>query len=137
MNLLLDTHMVIWMATEPDRIPPRLLTAIEQSQQRFVSNVTALEVQLKNLKNSKLFPFSLQDLEATMKAFSCSELPITYRDIAALASLPVAHKDPFDHLLMAQAANGKLCLASLDRDIYRSFLKNKGFDIFTHQLHKA
>src|ERR1700682_4932714 len=40
-SLLLDTHVVIWMATEPDRLPGALVRAIETVETRFVSHVSA------------------------------------------------------------------------------------------------
>lgn len=74
LDLLLDTHIVIWMATAPSRIPKRLLGAIETAGHRFVSHATALEIQLKHLKRPELFPFSLHHLDVAMKEFSCTEL---------------------------------------------------------------
>jgi PIN domain nuclease of toxin-antitoxin system len=41
------------------------------------------------------------------------------------------HQDPFDRLLMAQAANQKVYLATLDQDIVRCFHRDKAFAIYT------
>jgi PIN domain nuclease of toxin-antitoxin system len=130
LDLLLDTHIVIWMAGAPKRIPKRLLAAIESAGKRFVSHATALEIQLKHLKNEKLFPFSLNHLERVMKEFSCTELPITYNDIRAIGDMKPLHQDPFDRVLMAQASNRNVYLATLDQDILRYFHKDKAFHIF-------
>lgn len=130
-RLLLDTHIVIWMATTPDRIPKRMIEAIESAEQRFVSHVTALEIQLKNLKNAKLFPFNVDHLEAATKAFSCTGLPISYNEIRAIAKLKGAHSDPFDRLLMAQAMNNNLILATLDGDILRYARKSGQFAVLS------
>lgn len=80
-SLLLDTHVVIWMATQPERLPASLLRAIETVDTRFVSHVSAWEIQIKHEKYGSKFNFSLPQLEKTMKAFSCTELPIEYGDI--------------------------------------------------------
>jgi PIN domain nuclease of toxin-antitoxin system len=131
LDLLLDTHILIWMAAEPRKIPKRLLGAIETATRRYVSHATALEIQRKHLKKPELFPFSLPHLDAAMKEFSCTELPITYGDIRTIGQMQSLHQDPFDRLLMAQAASRKLYLATLDEDILRCFQKGKAFSIFT------
>ena len=129
-DLLLDTHIVIWMATDPDRIPVRLQNTIEEVKHRFVSHVSALEIQLKNLKNRAAFPFSLRHLEQAMKEYSCTELPITYQDVNALGSMEFLHPDPFDRLLMAQAKQRSICLATMDKDILRTFDRYQAFPLF-------
>jgi PIN domain nuclease of toxin-antitoxin system len=69
LDLLLDTHIVIWTATAPKKISKRLLAAIESADKRLVNHVTVLEVKLKYLKNKKLFPFGLDHLEQVTKRF--------------------------------------------------------------------
>src|SRR5947209_7368543 len=102
--LLLDTHVVIWMATDPERLPAPPLKAIETVGTRFVSHASAWEIQVKHEKHGPGFDFSLDRLEQTMKAFSCTELPIEYRDIRSLNEMRCYHPDPFDQMLMSQAA---------------------------------
>ena len=132
-DLLLDTHIIIWMATAPSRIPAKLLAAIEEVDRRYVSHVTAFEIQLKNLKSPGAFPFSLRHLENAMKEFSCTELPITSQDINSLGEIEFLHSDPFDRLLMAQARNRELFLATLDKDILRTFERHKAFRVFAEE----
>src|SRR5262249_23462463 len=104
------------MATDPGRIPPTLLEAIETSENRLVSHASAWEIQIKHEKHGHKFNFSLDDLEQTMKAFSCTELPIEYRDIRQLSQMRFFHPDPFDRLLMSQASRRYLYLATLDQN---------------------
>ncbi len=129
--LLLDTHVVIWMATDPERLPPSLVTAIETVETRFVSHVTAWEIQIKHEKHGGKFNFSLEQLEQTMNAFSCTELPIEYRDIRGLNRMRFFHPDPFDRLLIAQASLRPVYLATLDQNIIKTFEMDKEFCIFT------
>jgi PIN domain nuclease of toxin-antitoxin system len=65
-----------------------------------------------------------------MKEFACTELPITYNDIRAIGHMKPLHEDPFDRVLMAQASNRNIYLATLDQDILRYFHKDKAFYIF-------
>ncbi len=132
-GLLLDTHVVIWMATDPERLPLSLLRAIQNVETRFVSYATAWEIQIKHDKHGPRFNFSLNQLEQTMKAFSCTELAIDYRDIRGLNQMRFIHPDPFDRLLMSQAALRSVYLATLDRNIIETFEIDKAFYIFTDQ----
>ena len=129
--LLLDTHVVIWMATSPERLPDSLLKAIEKVETRFVSHVSAWEIQIKHEKHGAGFNFSLGQLEQTMKAFSCTELPVEYSDIRGLDQMRSFHTDPFDRLLMSQAARRSVYLATLDENIIRTFEKDRAFYLFT------
>ena len=129
--LLLDTPVVIWMATDPGRLPRALIEAIETVKTRLVSHVTAWEIQIKHEKHGVRFNFSLAQLEQTMKAFSCTELPIDYNDIRQLDHLRGAHTDPFDRLLMSQAARRPVYLATLDSNIIATFEREKSFCLFT------
>ena len=130
-SLLLDTHVVIWMATAPKRLPVALLKAIETVEVRFVSHVTAWEIQVKQEKYGSRFGFSLERLERTMKAFSCTEMGIDYRDIAGLSDVRSVHRDPFDRLLISQAVRRQVYLASLDANILQSFELSRDFYLFT------
>lgn len=130
-SLLLDTHVVIWMATEPVRLPDSLRVAIEAAEVRFVSHVSAWEIQIKHEKHGPRFNFSLDQLERTMKAFSCTELPVEYRDIRGLNQMRFFHPDPFDRLLMSQARQRSFHLATLDQNIIRTFEIERAFYIFT------
>jgi PIN domain nuclease of toxin-antitoxin system len=137
LNLLLDTHVVIWMASSPRKIPTRMLAAIEKADHRFVSDVTAFEIQLKHQKNREEFPFSLSHLELTMKEFACTGLPITYNDIRTIGQIQALHSDPFDRLLMAQAANRNVYLATVDEQIIQSFTKYAVFSVFSDRAMKG
>lgn len=135
--LLLDTHVVIWMATAPERLPAALLNAIETTGTRLVSHATAWEIQIKHEKHGPRFDFSLDQLEQTMKAFSCTELPIDYRDIRELDHMRCFHSDPFDRLLMSQARRRSLYLATLDENILRAFETDKAFSVFTDRAREG
>jgi PIN domain nuclease of toxin-antitoxin system len=130
-SFLLDTHVVIWMATAPERLPQPLLRAIETADTRFVSHASAWEIQIKHEKYGAHFNFSLNQLEQTMKAFACRELPIEYLDIRGLSQMRFFHPDPFDRLLMSQASRRAVYLASLDENILKTFEIEKAFHIFT------
>ena len=72
-----------------------------------------------------------------MKAFLCTELPIDYKDIRGLDRMRFFHPDPFDRLLMSQAAHRSVYLATLDRNIIKAFETDKAFHIFTDRQGKG
>jgi hypothetical protein len=55
------------MATDPDPIPPKLLAPFMDADIRYVSIVTAQEIQLKNLRHPDAFSFSTADLALVME----------------------------------------------------------------------
>lgn len=125
------------MARQPDRLPASLRTAISSAPTRFVSHATAWEIQIKHEKHGPRFDFSLDQLELTMKGFSCTELPIEYADIRGLNEMRFLHPDPFDRLLMSQAARRPVYLATLDWNIIQTFERAHAFSIFTDRPRKS
>lgn len=131
MDLLLDTHILVWMATAPDRIPPKLLAAIADAEIRYVSIITAVEIQLKNLRHPDTFSFSHADLDTAMEKFFCTQMPLTFQDVRTLQQMEFIHNDPFDRLLMCQAANRGVYLATVDQMIVETFDRWKAFHLFS------
>jgi PIN domain nuclease of toxin-antitoxin system len=116
-QLLLDTHIVIWLTTEPQRVPLHIQKLISAAERRFVSVVSYLEVALKHLKDPLSFPFTVGLLTKAVPELQALELPLQSRHGVRLERLPLRHRDPFDHLLIAQAIEEQLPLVSMDADI--------------------
>ena len=116
-QLLLDTHIVIWLATTPQRVPAHIQKLVSAAEQRFVSVVSFIEVALKHRKDPTTFPFTVELLTKAMTDLQALELPLRSSHSIPIGRLPWRHRDPFDHLLMAQAIQEKLPLVTLDADI--------------------
>ncbi|MBL8291764.1 MAG: type II toxin-antitoxin system VapC family toxin [Bryobacterales bacterium] len=117
MRILLDTHVVIWLATEPESIPLALQGKIGDADQRLISVVSFAEVGFKRRKYGDRFGFTLEHMEQALLDLKAMELPLIRGHLERLASLPVLHKDPFDHLLLSQALAENVELATLDADV--------------------
>lgn len=117
------------MAGTKDRLPQSFLDSIEAAHTRFVSHVTAWEIQIKHEKYGPRFEFSLHQLEKVMNEFSCTELPIEYADIRGVKQIQFVHSDPFDRLLMSQAARRGLTLATLDEKIIATQKLSRAFQL--------
>jgi PIN domain nuclease of toxin-antitoxin system len=109
-NLLLDTHVLIWW-DEGRRLAPEARRAIEEADTVYVSAASAWEVAIK-IGLGRLRPTRTVEEAATESGFL--ELPITFRHAEYVTSLPAHHRDLFDRLLIAQAEVEKLTLVTRD-----------------------
>ncbi|MGH7517300.1 MAG: type II toxin-antitoxin system VapC family toxin [Gemmatimonadales bacterium] len=115
MNLLLDTHVLIWW-DEGQRLSAPARRAIREADEVYVSAASAWEVAIK-IALGRLRPTRTVEQAAADSGFL--ELPVTFRHATRVASLPPVHRDPFDRLLVAQAAEEGLTLVSRDRALER------------------
>lgn len=105
MRLLLDTHALIWWLSGDERLSGRAREAIQMTDDAvLVSAVSAMEVSTK-FRLGKLPQAGrlAQDFEAIIQGQGFTELPISIRHGRIAGTLQVAHKDPFDRLLIAQS----------------------------------
>ena len=105
MNLLLDTHIFIWLQIELQKVSADKLQLLEdKSNTLFISLAGIWELQLK-IQNGKFkFPKPLPEIIREQQNINDLRiLSITSAHIYELENLPFHHKDPFDRLLIAQA----------------------------------
>ena len=115
-ELLLDTHALLWWLAEPDRLSPAAHQALADPDNRVhVSAASGWEIATK-VRLGKLPAASelLDELPQLLAAQGFEQLPITLRHGLHAGLYPVAHRDPFDRLLAAQAELGGFTLVSLD-----------------------
>ena len=121
MRLLLDTHIVLWALTEDPRLSQQARALIEDfSNELFCSVVSSWEVQLKHDKRTELMQVDAGFLREILEEFDYRELPLDASDVIALETLKrdegaVAHDDPFDRLLLAQAKARNMLLVTHDK----------------------
>jgi len=109
-NLLLDTHVLIWW-DEGRRLSGAARGAIEAADSVYVSAASAWEVAIK-IGLGRLRPARTVEEAADESGFL--ELPITFRHAQRVSGLPAHHRDPFDRLLVAQAEVEGLTLVTRD-----------------------
>lgn len=110
MNLLLDTHVLIWW-DEGRRLAAGARRAIGEADAVYVSAASAWEIAIK-VGLGRLHPTRTVEQAATESGFL--ELPVTFRHAELVAALPAHHRDPFDRLLIAQAEAENLTLVTRD-----------------------
>tara|TARA_R110002167_G_scaffold31684_22_gene103920 strand:- start:682 stop:1071 length:390 start_codon:yes stop_codon:yes gene_type:complete len=117
-KLLLDTHVFIWAAAEPARLPGTLRTAIEAAENEvFLSAASVWEIAIKQALGRISFP--LDELASLLQTMEIVELPIAMAHGIAAGALPRLHDDPFDRMLIAQAQCENLQLATVDAAVRR------------------
>ena len=117
MNLLLDTHVLLWWLDDPALLSVKARAAIaDGSNTVYVSAAAAWEIAIKRALGRLDAP---DDLEEMMAEERFLPLPIRVRHALAVASLPPIHLDPFDRIQVAQAQLENLMLATRDPFIGR------------------
>jgi PIN domain nuclease of toxin-antitoxin system len=113
-NLLLDTHALIWWLAGDEALGAAARAAIEdEANQVFVSAVSAMEISTKH-RLGKLPGAALlaTNLAECINGQGFAELPISIAHATLAGNLQIAHKDPFDRLLIAQSLVEQCPLAS-------------------------
>jgi PIN domain nuclease of toxin-antitoxin system len=112
-NLLLDTHVLLWWLTHDERLPERMRVAVaEEESEVFVSAASTWEMSIKSAVGKLTLPDGLRE-QLQQQGFR--ELPVTVDDGLAAGALPPHHDDPSDRMLIAQATRRGLQLVSVDR----------------------
>lgn len=113
MNLLIDTHVLLWWEWQSHDLSVVARQALSDRRNRFaVSAATIWEVSIKRRTGRLEFE---GDLVAACFANAFELLPITAAHAELAGSLPLHHTDPFDRMLIAQAKAEALTLLTQDR----------------------
>ena len=116
MNLLLDTHVLLWAASEPQRLSAKARTLLLDSANQLVFSAASLwEISIKSSLDRTGFKVDARRLWRMLLVNGYRELPITSEHTVAVNELPALHKDPFDRILVAQARVEGLLLLTSDK----------------------
>jgi len=117
MNILLDTHVLIWALENSPTLSEAARSAIICGENLvFVSSASIWEIGIKVSLGKLKVPDNLQE---ELKIHRFTPLPITHQHAELAAQLPPIHKDPFDRMLIAQANSENLTLITRDEQIYK------------------
>ena len=118
MNLLLDTHLLLWAASEPERLSAKArVLLLDPANQLMFSAASLWEVTLKNSLDRPDFKVDPRRLWRMLLVSGYRELPVTSEHTIAVNDLPQLHKDPFDRILVAQARVESLLLLTADKAV--------------------
>ncbi len=115
MSFLLDTHILLWAAGMPERLPGDARALIEDpSSELYFSAASLWEVAINNGLARADFNVDPRLLRQGLRNNGYMELAITGTHAVAVDTLPPIHNDPFDRLLIAQAHAEALTLLTAD-----------------------
>jgi len=119
-KLLLDTHLLLWAAGQPERLSKKARGLIEKEEHElFFSSGSLWEIVIKRNLGRDDFKVDARILRRGLLDNGYSELPIASEHVVAIDGLPQHHKDPFDRVLVAQAIVEGITLLTSDETVAR------------------
>lgn len=104
MRLLLDTHLLVWLASEPERLSREARAIIADANNALsFSAISMWEIAIKQALGRADFAVDPRPLRNGLIARGYAELPMTSEHGFATGSLPPLHRDPFDRAMIGQA----------------------------------
>ncbi|CAN5514148.1 type II toxin-antitoxin system VapC family toxin [soil metagenome] len=125
MNILIDTHIFLWLFGQSNRISTNVLNLLKnQNNSVYLSAASSWEIAIKYGNGKLKLPDSPEIfIPDRIKRANFSWLEINHEHTLVVAHLPLIHKDPFDRLLIAQALVENLTLLSAD-NVFGKYMVN-------------
>jgi PIN domain nuclease of toxin-antitoxin system len=119
--ILLDTCVLLWLASDISQISLRAREALNVPHQRaYALAISAYEIGQKAKRGLLTLPLPIDEwFPAMLAQHSLEELPVTGHVAAKATLLPLMHQDPFDRLLVAAAQKHQLTLITPDPAIHQ------------------
>jgi PIN domain nuclease of toxin-antitoxin system len=115
MKLLLDTHLLLWVAGQPKSLPAAARRLIADRRHALYFSAASLwEIAIKRSLGRDDFRADPGILQRGLLENGYGELAIRGEHAVAVAVLPALHKDPFDRILLAQAVVEGMLLVTVD-----------------------
>ncbi len=116
MNLLLDTHALLWYISGSSQLPEKMVNLINnKSNKCFVSIASIWETAIKLSLNRLTVEGGFQIIEKFFRDNDFTILDISFQDIKKIIDLEFHHRDPFDRIIIAQAMQSQLTIISKDQ----------------------
>ena len=113
MNLLLDTHTVLWWLSDDPALSETARAAIADPENTvFLSAVVVWEIRIKQRIGKLDLP---DDFGEVLERQRFAELPVTVDHAHTITELPAVHRDPFDRMLVAQAMVEHMAIVTRDQ----------------------
>ena len=109
MNILLDTHILIWALNEDPRLPEKARELIlDENNAVYYSSVSIWEISIKHAVHPENVAFTGKELSQYCQEAGFLQVEMRDRHVFALETITRAegappHHDPFDRMLIAQA----------------------------------
>ena len=118
MKLLLDTHILLWAAGQPEKLSEKARTLLTTPENvLFFSAASIWEIVIKRGLGREDFKVDPRRLRNMLILHGYTELPVTAEHALTVETLSLLHKDPFDRLLLAQARTEGMQLLTVDPSV--------------------
>jgi PIN domain nuclease of toxin-antitoxin system len=115
MNLLIDTHILIWYIAGHPNLNKTMINLLEDPGNNLSISVASLwEIAIKVGKGKLDLGIEFHELEAILNQLNIQVLPIQFSDLNVHLTLPFHHTDPFDRIIISQSISQNLILVSAD-----------------------
>jgi PIN domain nuclease of toxin-antitoxin system len=120
LNLLVDTHLLLWAAVQPEKLSRAARHALDDANaQLWFSAASLWEVAIKHGLGRDDFRATPRQLRRGLIDNGWRELAVSSEHAVAIEDLPPIHKDPFDRMLLAQAHVEGFVLVTSDEIVAR------------------
>jgi len=121
MKYLLDTHVILWMASEPSKLSENVKSILLSDAVKCVSIASAWEIAIKLLKGKEILDIQggLEGFYKIIDANNFFSLSVRRFYLNGLLTLPQIHKDPFDRLIISTAMAEGLTIITADENIHK------------------
>jgi len=115
MKVLLDTHLLLWAAGQPELLSQEARDLLDDPMNELLFSAANLwEVTIKRALDRDDFQVNPRLLRRGLLDNGYGELAITSEHAIAVELLPPIHKDPFDRILIAQSVVEGITLLTSD-----------------------
>ncbi|NJN27800.1 MAG: type II toxin-antitoxin system VapC family toxin [Cyclobacteriaceae bacterium] len=115
MDLLLDTHVLLWYISGNSLIPSKLIQTInDETNKCFISIASIWEIVIKLSLNKLEIKGGFNTIEDFLENNDFELLPIDFEHSKRLLNLELIHRDPFDRMIIVQAQAGNMTIISKD-----------------------
>jgi PIN domain nuclease of toxin-antitoxin system len=125
MNLLLDTHALIWFVEGDDTLPEKVKIILNNEKNTVMISIASLwEMVIKISLDKLTIAHSFEQVLSLIYSNGFEILPILPLHLNTLLDLSFFHRDPFDRILAAQSLAENIVLVSKD-EIFDSYRINR------------
>lgn len=124
MDLLLDTHTLIWFMNGDIQLPDKSVSLIKDLNTKcYVSIATIWEIAIKISLGKLDLNGGFEDISELMNRYEIELLPIAFEHIQTLLKLDFHHRDPFDRIIISQGIVENLVIVSKDANFSKYNVK--------------
>jgi len=120
MDMLLDTHAILWFLKGNEKMPKETRNFICSNEYRkYVSIASLWEVSIKSSRGKLNLDGGIEGFIEAIDDNGFLLLEIDPDHIKAVAELPFIHRDPFDRMIVAQAITENMTIMTIDENILK------------------